>query len=68
MSIGQRTFVAGALGAGVALGVAELIQSLSDMVPSLLVAVSQRVIELTPGEVATAGLATVGKAAIPILV
>jgi DMSO/TMAO reductase YedYZ molybdopterin-dependent catalytic subunit len=51
-----------------ALGAAELIQGLSDMVPSLPVAISQRIIELTPGNVATAGIAIFGKAATPILV
>ena len=51
-----------------ALGVAELIQGLDGMVPSLPVAVSQRVIEDMPGNVVTAGIATLGKAATPVLV
>jgi DMSO/TMAO reductase YedYZ molybdopterin-dependent catalytic subunit len=51
-----------------ALGAAEFIQGLSDMVPSLPVAISQRIIEFTPGNVATAGIAIFGKAATPILV
>lgn len=63
-----RVVICGVLGAGVALGFSELVQGLNGMVPSLPVAVSQRVIALTPGGVATVGIEAVGKAAIPILV
>lgn len=61
-------FVAGAAGAVVAFGVLELIHGLYELVPSVPVAVSQRIIELTPGALATAGISTLGKAATPILV
>jgi DMSO/TMAO reductase YedYZ molybdopterin-dependent catalytic subunit len=60
--------VAGAIGAVVALGVAEFLQSLSGVIPSVPVAASQRIIELTPGALATAGIETAGKAATPILI
>lgn len=63
-----RTMIAGGAGAVMALGLSELLQSFFETVPSIPVAVSQRVIELTPGDLATAGIQTVGKAATPILV
>jgi len=63
-----KALVAGAAGAAVALGTAELLGSFSALVPSPPVAVAQRVIELTPGALATAGISALGKAATPILV
>jgi len=52
----------------VALGAAELVHGIYPLVPSVTVAVSQRVIELTPGGLATEAIGTLGKAATPILV
>jgi DMSO/TMAO reductase YedYZ molybdopterin-dependent catalytic subunit len=52
----------------VTFGAAELIQSFSEAVPSIPVTVSQRIIELTPGALATEATQTVGTAATPILV
>ncbi len=63
-----RTFIAGAVGMLVAFGIVELVHGLYQIVPSVLVAVAQRIIQLTPGGLATAGIAAVGKAATPILV
>jgi DMSO/TMAO reductase YedYZ molybdopterin-dependent catalytic subunit len=62
-----RTFVVGAVGMVVAFGIVELVHGLYQLVPSVLVAISQRIIELTPGDIATAGIAAVGKSATPIL-
>ena len=63
-----RAAVAGAVGGGVAFGVAELVHGLFQLVPSIPVAVSQRIIELTPGGLATEAIGTLGKAASLILV
>src|ERR687889_663568 len=52
----------------VVFGIVELVHGLYQLVPSVLTAVSQRIIELTPGDLATAGIAAVGKAASPILI
>lgn len=62
------TALAGIAGGAVAFGIAELVHGLYPLVPSLPVAVSQRVIELTPGSLATEAIGTLGKAATPILV
>lgn len=61
------TALTGVAGGAVAFGVAEIVHGLYPLVPSLPVAVSQRVIELTPGSLATEAVGTVGKAATPIL-
>jgi DMSO/TMAO reductase YedYZ molybdopterin-dependent catalytic subunit len=68
MNVRRRAFAAGAVGMVVVFGVAELVHGLYQLVPSVLTAVSQRIIELTPGDLATAGIAAVGKAASPILI
>jgi len=68
LKIRTKAAIAGGAGAVVTFGVAELIQSFSEAVPSIPVTVSQRVIELTPGALATEATQTVGTAATPILV
>ena len=68
MNVRRRAFVAGGVGMVVAFGVVELVHGLYQLVPSVLTAVAQRIIELTPGDVATTGIALVGKAATPILI
>jgi DMSO/TMAO reductase YedYZ molybdopterin-dependent catalytic subunit len=62
------TALAGIAGGAVAFGVSELVHGLYPLVPSLPVAISQRVIELTPGSLATEAIGTIGKAATPVLV
>src|SRR5215207_2828036 len=52
----------------VVFGVVELVHGLYQLVPSVLTAFSKRIIELTPGDLATAGIAAVGKAASLILI
>src|SRR5215203_162487 len=68
MNIKLRSFVAGAVGMVVAFGVVELIHGLYQPVPSVLVAVAQRIIELTPGGFATRAIEILGKADIPVLI
>src|ERR671917_1695485 len=68
MNVRLRSFAAGAVGMVVVFGIVELVHGLYQLVPSVLTAVSQRIIELTPGDLATAGIAAVGKAASPILI
>jgi DMSO/TMAO reductase YedYZ molybdopterin-dependent catalytic subunit len=68
MNSKRRSFVAGAVGMLVAFGIVELVHGLYQLVPSVLVAVAQRIIELTPGDFATTAVAALGKANIPILV
>jgi len=68
MNTKLRSFVAGAVGMVVAFGIVELVHGLYPLVPSVLVAVAQRIIELTPGDFATRAVSALGKANIPILV
>ena len=68
MNTKLRTFVAGTAGMTVALGIAELVHGLYQPVPSVLVAVAQRIIELTPGGFATKAIETLGKADTPTLI
>ena len=68
VNIKLRAFVAGAVGMVVAFGVVELVHGLYQPVPSVLVAVAQRVIESTPGGFATVAIEVLGKADIPILI
>lgn len=68
MNTKLRSFVAGAVGMLVAFGIVELVHGLYPLVPSVLVAVAQRIIELTPGDFATRAVSALGKANIPILV
>src|SRR5919112_5665639 len=52
----------------VAFGVVELVHGLYQLVPSVLLAVAQRIIELTPGDFATRAVETLGAADIPTLI
>src|SRR3954453_6980150 len=63
-----RTFVAGIVGMVVALGLTELIHGLYQPVPSVLMAIAQQIIRLTPGGFATKAIETLGKADTPILI
>src|SRR5215216_869706 len=68
MNIKLRSSIAGAVGMVVAFGVVELVHGLYPAVPSVLVAVAQRIIEFTPGDFATRAVEILGKADIPVLV
>jgi DMSO/TMAO reductase YedYZ molybdopterin-dependent catalytic subunit len=63
-----RAFVAGVVGMGIAFGLVELVHGLYEPVPSIPVAVSQRVIVLMPGSIAEIGISILGGADIPTLV
>ena len=63
-----RAYIAGAVGAVLAFGIAELLHGLYGLVPSVFVAVSQLVIKLTPGGFATRAIETLGGADIPVLI
>ncbi|MDQ4063377.1 MAG: sulfite oxidase [Actinomycetota bacterium] len=68
MNTKLRAFVAGAVGMIVAFGIVELVHGLYNTVPSVLVAVAQRVIEFTPGSFATRAIEVLGGADIPVLI
>jgi DMSO/TMAO reductase YedYZ molybdopterin-dependent catalytic subunit len=68
MNTKLRSFVAGVVGMLVAFGIVELVHGLYPLVPSVLVAVAQRIIELTPGDFATRAVETLGEADIPVLI
>src|SRR5215210_3757790 len=68
MNIKLKSFIAGAVGMIVTFGIVELVHGLYQPVPSVLLAVAQRVIEFTPGEFATRAVETLGKADIPVLI
>jgi DMSO/TMAO reductase YedYZ molybdopterin-dependent catalytic subunit len=68
MRIKLRSFVAGAVGMVVAFGIVELVHGLYQPVPSVLMAVAQRIIEFTPGGFATRAVEILGKADIPLLI
>lgn len=68
MSSRTRAGIAGAVGAVVAFGLAELVHGLYERVPSIFGAIVQAVIELTPGEFVTRGIELLGQADIPILI
>src|SRR5919112_3766965 len=68
MNTKLRSFVAGAVGMVVAFGIVELVHGLYPLVPSVLVAVAQRIIELTPGDFATKAVEALGTADIPVLI
>jgi DMSO/TMAO reductase YedYZ molybdopterin-dependent catalytic subunit len=53
-------FLAGAVAAGAALGFGELIESISDDIPSLVVAVGELVVDYTPGDAVAASIETLG--------
>ena len=63
-----RAVAAGAVGAVVAFGLAELVHGLYELVPSIFVSLAQGIVELTPGGFATKAIETLGQADIPILV
>ncbi|QIN80067.1 molybdopterin-dependent oxidoreductase [Rubrobacter marinus] len=64
----MRAFAAGAVGAILAFGLAELVHGIYDLVPSVFLAIAQRIIELTPGGFATQAIETLGTADIPVLI
>ena len=68
MNVRRRAFAAGAVGMVVTFGVVELVHGLYQLVPSVLLAVAQRIIELTPGDFATRAVETLGAADIPTLI
>ena len=68
MNTKLRGFVAGVVGMVVAFGIVELVHGLYQLVPSVLVAVAQRIIELTPGDFATKAVEALGTADIPVLI
>ncbi len=68
MNVKLRTFAAGAIGMVVAFGIVELVHGFYEPVPSVLVAVAQRIIELTPGDFATSAVEILGTADIPVLI
>ena len=64
----MRAGIAGVVGAVVAFGISELVHGLYPSVPSILVSIAQRIVELTPGGLVTAGIELLGKADIPTLI
>src|SRR3712207_9065365 len=69
MSNRFKAGLAGIVGAVVAFGIAELVHGLLyESVPSVFVSLAQRVVELTPGELVTRGIETLGMADIPVLI
>ncbi len=60
--------IAGAVGIVVAFGATELFHGLYESVPSVLVAIAQRIAELTPGGLVTTGIELLGTADIPTLI
>ena len=68
MSGRYRAGIAGIVGAVVAFGVAELVHGLYSSVPSVFAALTQGVIEYTPGELVTRGIELLGQADIPVLI
>jgi DMSO/TMAO reductase YedYZ molybdopterin-dependent catalytic subunit len=63
-----RAGIAGAVGAVVAFGITELVHGLYTPVPSILVSLAQRIVELTPGTIVTQGIELLGTADIPTLI
>ena len=63
-----RAFVAGIVGMVVAFGLTELVHGLYQPVPSVLLAIVQQIIRLTPGGFATKAIETLGEADTPILI
>src|ERR671938_1958884 len=64
----MRAGIAGVIGAVVAFGISELVHGLYSSVPSILVSIAQRIVELTPGGLVTKGIELLGKADIPTLI
>jgi DMSO/TMAO reductase YedYZ molybdopterin-dependent catalytic subunit len=63
-----RAGIAGVVGAVVAFGITELVHGLYPSVPSILVSLAQRIVELTPGTLVTQGIELLGTADIPTLI
>src|SRR5829696_2603350 len=63
-----RAGIAGVVGAVVAFGITELVHGLYSSVPSILVSIAQRIVELTPGGLVTKGIEVLGTADIPTLI
>ena len=57
---GLAGFVAGVSGAAVALGFGELIEGISETIPSLVIAVGEMVTDYTPGDVVAFSIANIG--------
>ncbi len=68
MNVKSRAFFAGAVGAVLAFGIAELVHGLYQLVPSVFVSLAQLVVRLTPGGFATRAIETLGTADIPVLI
>src|SRR5215212_7411279 len=67
-TITNRAGIAGVIGAVVAFGITELVHGLYSSVPSILVSIAQRIVELTPGGLVTQGIELLGTADIPTLI
>ena len=65
---GAAGLVAGVAGAAVALGFGELVEGVSETIPSLVVAVAEVVVDYTPGDVVAFSIANVGSAQKTLLV
>ena len=65
---GMAGFVAGVAGAAVALGFGELVEGVSETIPSLVVAVAEVVVDYTPGDVVAFSIANIGSAQKTLLV
>src|SRR5215213_493800 len=63
-----RAGIAGVVGAVVAFGLTELVHGLYSSVPSILVSLAQRIVELMPGRLVTQGIELLGTADIPTLI
>jgi len=67
-TVTSRAGIAGVVGAVVAFGITELVHGLYSSVPSILVSIAQRIVELTPGSLVTKGIELLGTADIPTLI
>ena len=67
-TVTSRAGIAGVVGAVVAFGIMELVHGLYSSVPSILVSIAQRIVELTPGGLVTKGIEVLGTADIPTLI
>src|SRR3954454_9846869 len=68
MNIKLRTFVAGVVGMMVTFGIAELVHGFYEPVPSVPLAVAQRIVTLTPGAVAEFAIGILGQADVLFLI
>ena len=57
---GVAGFIAGVLGAAVALGFGELIEGITETIPSLVIAVGEVVTDYTPGDIVAFSIANIG--------